>query len=124
MPYLAIGDKKPTTIIYYQLILADCPHLSEKNECKIYEKRPLICRVFPVHPDLNRVVILPKCPQIAKYWTKAGEMCPVIIEDDEVDSAVTQIDILALTWRKECTEKGLRLWYFDLATRKWRLSKN
>lgn len=49
MPYIAIGDKEPTTIVYYQLILADCPHLNEKNECKIYEKRPLICS-FPRSP--------------------------------------------------------------------------
>lgn len=122
-PYIAIGDKKPTTIIYYQLVLSDCPHLNEKNECKIYEKRPLICRVFPVHPDPIRVQIMPKCPQIAKYWTKEGELCPVMIDDDEIEDALTKINILALTHRKECIEKGLEFWYFDLATRSWHLSK-
>ena len=121
MPYLAIGDKKPTTIIYYQLVLSDCPHLNGKNECKIYEKRPLICRVFPVHPDLNGIVILPKCPEILKHWTKEGEISPVAIEDDEIESALTKITILSLTHKKECIEKGLRFWFFDLATGKWHL---
>lgn len=123
MPYIAIGDKEPATIVYYQLILADCPHLNDKNECKIYDKRPLICRVFPVHPDLNHTVILPKCPQIEKHWSREEKICPVAIEDDEIEGALTKINIRSLTHRKECLEKGLRFWYFDLAKKEWRRSE-
>jgi Fe-S-cluster containining protein len=119
VPYLATGDKEPSNIIFYQLVLADCPHLNEKNECKIYDKRPLICRVFPLHPELGRVVLLPKCPQIGKYWTKAGEPCPVIIDNKEIEDASSKITHLFLIHRKECIDKNSKFWYFDLATKNW-----
>lgn len=124
VPYVAIGDKKPTTVIFYQFILSDCPHLNEKNECKIYEKRPLICKVFPINPNLNRVILVPKCPQIGKFGGKAGEMCPVIIDDAVIEKASKEISIIFLSVQKECKEKGLKIWFFDLSTRKWVVSKN
>jgi len=41
-----------------------CYFLSEDNRCKIYENRPLGCRIYPVVFDLERGVILDDlCPK-------------------------------------------------------------
>jgi Fe-S-cluster containining protein len=122
-PFVAIGVKVPTTVIFHQLILSECPHINEKNECMIYEKRPLICRTFPAIPEFNRVVILPKCPQIGRHFTSAGKMCPVFIEDDNIEEALKKANIIFLTWNQKCLEKGLRFWIFNLATKKWEIQK-
>jgi len=31
-----------------------CPFLGEDNRCKIYDSRPLGCRIFPFDPEFNR----------------------------------------------------------------------
>lgn len=122
-PFVAIGAEKPTTVIFYQLTLSECPHINEKNKCMIYEKRPLICRTFPVVSKLNGVVIQPSCPQIGKYYTSAGEMCPVFIEDDNSEEALNKTNIIFLTWKQKCLEKDLKFWIFNLATKKWEIQK-
>ena len=120
---MAIGDKKPTNIILYQLNLSECPQINEKNECKIYEKRPLICRAFPVRPTFGRSIILPRCPQVGKYFAGEGTMCPVFIDDDKIEEAVSQIILNALTWKQKCMQERLKLWIFDLATKQWIIQK-
>jgi Fe-S-cluster containining protein len=52
-PSLGVGfDKKdpskPECILTYQVDSRVCPYVSEKNICKIYDRRPLIYRVFPL----------------------------------------------------------------------------
>jgi len=37
----------------YQLNVNVCPHLTEDNQCKIYSKRPVICRAFPLTLHVN-----------------------------------------------------------------------
>jgi Fe-S-cluster containining protein len=37
----------PSQIAYYQLAIDNCPHLSSRNTCSIYERRPLVCRTYP-----------------------------------------------------------------------------
>ncbi len=41
-----------------------CPYLKKDNTCGIYEVRPLACRVFPVHPEIEdgeKVYYLAQC---------------------------------------------------------------
>ena len=123
-PYMAIGDEKPRTIFFYQLTLTDCPQINEKNECKIYEKRPLICRAFPVHPKFGRAEIMPRCPQVGRYFSGVGTKCPVYIDDDKIETAVRQIILNALIWKQKCKQERLKLWIFDLATKRWIVDNN
>jgi len=41
-PKVALGKRKPEKMIAYQLNVAVCPHLNERNGCEIYDTRPLI----------------------------------------------------------------------------------
>src|SRR4030042_6764260 len=63
-PQVGIGKEKVEKIIGYQLNVAVCPHLGEKNNCEIYDKRPLVCQTFPFEPA--RETVSRKCPQIKK----------------------------------------------------------
>lgn len=42
------GKTKTKVILMTQLDEKDCPFLSSKNTCEIYEDRPLVCRAYPV----------------------------------------------------------------------------
>ncbi|HSQ49219.1 MAG TPA: YkgJ family cysteine cluster protein, partial [Candidatus Deferrimicrobiaceae bacterium] len=46
-PLAAFGFEQPETIFLHQLKVKDCP-LIDQNKCMIYEKRPLVCRAFPL----------------------------------------------------------------------------
>lgn len=48
-PQLAGGKKR--RILTYQIATDGCPHL-KGNDCSIYEKRPLVCRAYPVQDCL------------------------------------------------------------------------
>ena len=42
-----------------------CPYLKKDNSCKIHEVRPLACRCFPVHPEIEektKKYYLAQCP--------------------------------------------------------------
>jgi Fe-S-cluster containining protein len=44
---------------------AICPYLNKDNSCSIHEVRPLACRCFPVHAELEngkKVYYLAQCP--------------------------------------------------------------
>lgn len=118
-PFSAIGNKEPETIIFYQLTLAQCPHINEKNECRIYEKRPLICKVFPITPKLDKVTITPRCTQVGKSFTGEGEMCPLIFDNAEQEEALEKINLDAISTLQRCKETGSKIWVFNLATKRW-----
>jgi Fe-S-cluster containining protein len=68
---------KPESIICYQLDLADCPYLSQENECQIYQKRPLICQVFPLHPmgSIGTSIVEPDdCAFVKKVESEIGDL--------------------------------------------------
>ena len=46
-PSSALGTEKRKKIITYQLNANTCPHIDNKNNCLIYEKRPLRCKSYP-----------------------------------------------------------------------------
>lgn len=50
IPVLIAIDQLTNTPLglVWQLFMDKCPFLNESNLCDIYEKRPLICRLFPV----------------------------------------------------------------------------
>jgi len=51
----------------YQLDSDGCPHYDEENRsCKIYEKRPMICRAFPFEWRGNDMISHESCPEIER----------------------------------------------------------
>lgn len=62
-----ISQKDQPVIIKWLMNHKDCPLLKE-NKCTAYEKRPLICRLYPLLPPLlcekGKKQISPYCPHI------------------------------------------------------------
>jgi Fe-S-cluster containining protein len=52
-------------IIAYQLKEDHCPHLTADNLCEIYDKRPLLCRTFPMVSPTEMAAQL--CPVTSPY---------------------------------------------------------
>lgn len=56
-PHVGIGwgaPSGPKYVVSYQLNVNDCPNLLPCNVCKIYDKRPLVCRAFPLRLGQER----------------------------------------------------------------------
>lgn len=115
VPKWSIGKKHPTEILCYQMKLAVCPHLNEKNECLVYQKRPLVCRSFPMTYTIEKSSADIKCPQISKYSEK--ELYQLWFSD-EIDKAMIRITVLVRNLLKK-QKNGLNFWNFDIASNKW-----
>jgi Fe-S-cluster containining protein len=120
-PFTAFGINKPTNITSYQLTVATCPHINEANQCKIYENRPLVCKAFPIIPEFPNSKIAPKCPQISHH-TSYRENGSSLFDAEESENAVREIYIRGFT-EMQNTEKGSKLWVYDLATKRWLVKK-
>jgi Fe-S-cluster containining protein len=116
VPFMAFGISEPTTITSYQLTVAVCPHINERNECNIYENRPLICKAFPIIPAFPHTKLAPKCPQISHHSTYR-ENGNTLFDDKQCEDAIQEISVRVMTRIQR--EKGAKLWLYDLTTKKW-----
>ena len=122
-PSLAFGVNKPKKVIAYQLNVDICPHLTETNQCRIYEKRPLTCKSFPFVTTLVGSTISPvvstACPFISSK-VKAEGLREVKLSSTEIESAQKMNRYLINQCQKHFNfTVGSKLWYFDLKTKKW-----
>jgi Fe-S-cluster containining protein len=112
-PKLAVGTTKPEAIISYQLNVDACPYISEKNECRVYDKRPLICKSFPyVLGGMSR-----KCPQIGNQMMVEIDLWAI---DAEIEAS-KKLNEHILNRAEKLSQKGKRqrVWEFDLEENKW-----
>ncbi len=116
-PGTAFGIDKPTTITTYQLTVSLCPYINETNQCKIYESRPLICKAFPIMPEIPYTKLAPKCPQIS-HQPNYQENGSSLFDSEQCEKAVQEIYIRVIA-QKQSTVKGSKLWIYDLATKRW-----
>jgi Fe-S-cluster containining protein len=117
-PKLAVGIVKPDEIISYQLNVDTCPHLDEKNECKIYYGRPLICKAFPyISGRMSR-----KCPQIGNQMIIETDLWAI---DAEIEAS-KKLDRYILNRTEKLAQKrrNQKVWEFDLAEKKWIFRKS
>lgn len=108
-PNMALGNEKTINIITYQLNQAVCPYIDESNNCKIYDKRPLMCQSYPVEVTVLGSIVREDCPQsfcIANDGTSLPEAGLIL------NQYLTQKF-------KKFWYKGSLLWFFDLSTNKW-----
>lgn len=113
-PCMAIGTDKPSHIIIYQLNRGICPFINEKNECKIYQKRPLVCQSFPIEVTFMGGIVHSECSQ-SKVLPKDGTA---------ITDAGIKINQYILKNFKEISSKKRKMWYYDLATKKWVVASN
>jgi len=110
-PRFAVGRRKPEKTILYQLNVNDCPFITESNECRIYDKRPLVCRQFPY--KLEGFVSV-KCP-IFLNVTRGTEIEFSLIEIEAKEKMLRH----ANNRIKKLHKERLRGWFFDLRTNQW-----
>jgi len=112
-PLTATGMRKPEHVIDYQLNANDCPHIDETNECRIYDRRPLMCRAFPYVQGNFSV----KCPIFGSRF-KAGLRISVPMPDAEVEASQKRDRYFQNRLRKYLKKRS-KMWEFDLATKQW-----
>lgn len=63
-----------------------CPHLGDDHGCRIYERRPLVCRVYPaeINPFIAFAPARKACP--AEAWQAGGP--PLVRAGEYVDETV------------------------------------
>ncbi len=112
-PKVGIGVNKVSEIVLYQLNINCCPSINEQNECEIYLKRPLMCQSFPIVAGSisNRCVVF----QYRKPGLQYSEPYRLTrqVEASEKLEKYTQNRI------QKYHKKGLRIWEYDLMTKKW-----
>jgi len=114
-PQTALGRKKPARIINYQLNVDYCPHINQRNECEIYDKRPLICRAFPYIQGNFSV----KCPIFKKLFKREGLRVTFPMSHAEVEASLKR-DRLTQNLLKRYWKKGSKMWIYDLRSKQWK----
>jgi len=118
-PHLAIGKNKPRHIISYQLNVPVCPHLTEKNKCRIYNKRPLSCKAFPLETITSTMSL--KCPIVNSHM-KEKERAPWELSTTEFDAAQSIRKYISSRYQKY-GKASSKVWNFDLRTKSWKVVK-
>lgn len=63
-----VDDKNRINVLYWDIDHDDCPFINNKNECEIYNERPVICRMFPYIGEGNETSLASFCPEIEKLY--------------------------------------------------------
>lgn len=80
------GAGEPVQPVAYQLAVDRCPHYQEEGglgSCAIYDRRPLVCRAFPV---TSRATVSPHCPSVraaSQDGLDADSLAPELQAHDE-----------------------------------------
>ncbi len=84
VPLFGVGE--PVQPVAYQLAVDRCPHYQEESglgSCAIYDRRPLVCRAFPV---TSRATVSPHCPSVraaSQDGLDADSLAPELQAHDE-----------------------------------------
>lgn len=112
-PSSAVGTEKQKKPITYQLNANTCPHIDDKNECLIYDKRPLICKAFPYESGN----FSGKCTVFS--YRKVGQIyCDFAPSRFQIDASEKLNRYIRNRFQKYFM-KGIRVWDYDLATKNW-----
>jgi Fe-S-cluster containining protein len=94
-------------IIRYQINVNICPFLMQNNECKIYKKRPIVCRRFPLMSSeimITRIAYGNGCIFIDKIEKELGYELDYLFKPDTF--------IAKESWEALRTE--IRLWELNV----------
>ncbi len=110
--------ENPESVILYQLKANDCPYVNQNDKCVIYEKRPLVCRAFP----LSQGAYSTKCRlfRFAKNFPEGFVKIAIDWGNTQLD-AERKLDKHIIEHFKNAFKKGIGVWSFDLASEQWKL---
>ena len=116
-PRLGIGMKEPQEIIIlYQLNVNNCPHINQKSECEIYDKRPLMCRAFP-YDNVSREPSV-ECTAINSPYVDVYLSSLYKAFEKEIEASNKMERYLRKRFNNNF-QKGIKVWVYDLKTKKW-----
>ncbi len=115
VPKVAVGVDKPESVILYQLKVKCCPHLSSQNQCQIYVKRPLMCQSFPIVAG----AVSNRCRVFSYRKPGLSYHEPYSMEAQLVASG--KLEKYLLKQIKKNNRPELKIWEYDLNSKKWRL---
>jgi len=119
-PLAAFGSDAPNIVFLYQLSTNDCPYLNQNNQCDIYEKRPLVCRSFP----LTQGSFSTKCDRFWFFKDFPENSVKIALDWGKTQlDAEKQLDDYILRVFKTNFSQGIASWSFDLTDKKWKLIK-
>jgi Fe-S-cluster containining protein len=108
----------PEFIALYQMTANNCLYLTEGNKCGIYDKRPLVCRSFPLTLPQSKEISVPliskKCRFMSKY-SRRGKVAKVDFSGPEEERAFGEIS----RYFKEVLGKYRWIRFFDFRTKLW-----
>ena len=112
-PRLAVGSTRPETVILWQLNTNFCPNINSINQCQTYEKRPLICKSFPIVASAisNRCKVF-SYRKVGFSYSEPYRMKSQLEASDKLSAYIKN------RIKKHCL-KGFKMWEYDLETNKW-----
>lgn len=125
-PMWAIGLKgrsrpRPETIGVFQLDSATCIHMTEKNTCRIYDKRPVICHAHPLSLTIEQdrtinASVNASCKGARKIPSNTHIKLSDYFSDDIIKASAAASAYLQRMFHESA---GL-IWLFDLRSHKWK----
>jgi len=132
-PFWGFGVKgrrrnRPKFVGAYQFTGEQCPYVTKQNECRIYERRPLVCRAYPlslffirdkegkVHAEMDN-----RCPVINKRFPEEQIELPHGGLDYLGETAISA-DLKSTRHFENCVLKSDGyLWLYHFKQQKWQL---
>jgi Fe-S-cluster containining protein len=131
-PHVGIGwgnSSGPKYVVSYQLNVNDCPHLSAGNVCKIYDRRPLVCRAFPLRLGQERdTQIASACAFVEEVGKRVDSLSGSQLAKLRVMSGkeLRAIDAMNRLIDKPLVEHPVDarvIWVFDLRSKAWHVAR-
>lgn len=130
LPSIGRGhDIDHISVTRYQISQAHCPHLIKNNQCQIYDKRPLVCRRFPLMWSSGGVTNIAHgddCKFISRKESELGYPLHVIFRKHQFvcpscwmahDKEMRLIKLHGF----DAAMSGMNIYSFDLWHRSWNL---
>jgi Fe-S-cluster containining protein len=127
----SFGRGKNASNIYaitrWQINVNVCPFLMQNNECKIYEKRPLTCRRFPLMSlDImrTRIAYAKGCSFVDKIEKELGYELDYLFSPDTFiakeswEALRTEIRLMELN-NFDAESQGMDIFTYNLKTKQW-----
>lgn len=125
-PMWGIGVKgrsrpRPEKVCVFQLNTKICVHLTDKNTCRIYAERPLICHAHPLNIQVaeGRLIsasVNGSCKGISRMPVNRNIKLSDYFEDDILEANT----ILSTYLERMFVESHGYVWLYDLASCKWK----
>lgn len=102
---------RPEVTFAYQILENACPHLTDANLCKIYPKRPIACRAFPVNAEN---FLDSRCTWVNQNFSDYNIVSRSLLDLSEMEKYRTMIMNHISSY-----VRYLYMWAYDLKTKKW-----